>query len=190
MNFAHRQTEEEPDLETIPSATTPKRNREGNDIPMEPMGDTKRMHVDSRVTVANQFFEPIPQHGMRVEPPEDIGMDPSVQPVIAQPKPAETLTAKLTQLTMDIQSDNEEFIKRHRIWSPSETPVQSSAMGSLPRDELPLDLAVRHCMHGWPTFDTLYGHPNDPTLPRFFGKAGKKVYTKVKLRDDVVKVKM
>ena len=37
-------------------------------------------------------------------------------------------------------------------------------MGEEPFAELPLDLAIRHCAFGWPPFDTLYGHPNDPTL--------------------------
>ena len=41
MNLARRQTEEEPDHGTIPSAATPKRNREEGHTPMETMGDIK-----------------------------------------------------------------------------------------------------------------------------------------------------
>ena len=61
MKFAPQSAEKEPVPETIPSATTPKRHREEDDIPVEPLGDTKRVHVDSQVTVVHQFFEPIPR---------------------------------------------------------------------------------------------------------------------------------
>ena len=62
LNLDHRQMDEDEDPETIPNATTPKRNREETDVPigsedpMERQGDSKRMHVDSQVAVANQFF--------------------------------------------------------------------------------------------------------------------------------------
>ena len=148
MKFAPQSAEKEPVLETIPSATTPKRHREEDLTPMEPMGDTKRMHVDSRVNVERHLFDPIPQHGTRIAAPEDIEIDPLAQPVSDQPQSAEALTEKLTQLTVDIQSDNEDFIKRYRIWSPSGTPAQNSELGDMTFDELPLDLAVRHCMYG------------------------------------------
>ena len=145
---------------------------------METMGDIKRMHMDSRVTVEHHLFDPIPQHGKRVETPEDIetplqheflapgdiNIDPSTHPVIDQPQSEGALTKKLNQLNVDIHSDNEEFIKCHQTWSPSGTPVQDPRTEEIHFDELPLDLAVRHCMYGWPTFNTLFGHPNDPTL--------------------------
>ena len=146
MKFAPQSAEKEPVPETIPSATTPKRHREEDDIPAEPLGDTKRVHVDAQVTVADQFFEPPLQDEFLA--PEDIKIDPSVQPVIAQPQPVETLATTITQLTIDIQSDNEEFINRYRIWSPSGTPAQNSELGDMTFGELPLDLAVRHCMYG------------------------------------------
>ena len=75
------------------SATTPKRHREEDDIPAEPLGDTKRVHVGAQVTVAGQFFEPPLQNEFLA--PEDIKKDPSVQPVIAQPQPVETLATKI-----------------------------------------------------------------------------------------------
>ena len=51
----------------------------------------------------------------------------------------------------------DEFVRRHQLGSPKGTDVQYP-------NALPLDLAVRHCMYGWPPYATLYGHPNDPTL--------------------------
>ena len=65
LNLDRRQMDEDEDPETILNATTPKRNREGIDVPigpedpMERQGDGKRMHVDSQVAVANQFWSPV-----------------------------------------------------------------------------------------------------------------------------------
>ena len=70
MKFAPQSAEKEPVPETIPSATTPKRHREEDDIPAEPLGDTKRVHVGAQVTVAGQFFEPPLQDEFLA--PEDI----------------------------------------------------------------------------------------------------------------------
>ena len=93
LKFASQSAEKEPLPETIPSATTPKRRREEDDIPAEPLGDTKRVHVDAQVTLADQFFEPPLQDGFLE--PEDIKIDPSVQPAIAQPQPVETPATKI-----------------------------------------------------------------------------------------------
>lgn len=93
VKFPPQSAEKEPVPETIPSATTPKRHREEDDIPAEPLGDTKRVHVGAQVTVAGQFFEPPLQDEFLA--PEDIKKDPSVQPVIAQPQPVETLATKI-----------------------------------------------------------------------------------------------
>ena len=122
LNFDHWQMGEHVDLETIPLATTPKRNREetngpiGSDDSMENQGDSRRLHVDSHVTAVNQFFEHGAQRCMSGRAPTDVEMDKSVRPEPAQPTPVETLEEKLTLLTMEIQSGHEEFIKRHRIW--------------------------------------------------------------------------
>ena len=152
------------------NALTPKRGRgkigslDGHvDHPEHP-GVSKRMHMDSPVTIVNQLYDPRPQPCAKETEPTDIEVDQPVNQVIDKPKPVDSLASKLTQLSMDIQSDNEEFVDRHRIWVPPDTQSQYSATAPQMPDELSLDLAVQHCMHGRPKFETLYGSKNDPTL--------------------------
>ena len=62
LDLDHRKMDDGEDLEVLPNAPTPKRSGEEIDSPsgpddqMEHLGDSKRMHVDSNVTAANQFY--------------------------------------------------------------------------------------------------------------------------------------
>ena len=79
-----------------------KKNREeinfpyGPDDQREHLGDSKRMHMDSNVTVVNQFVGPSTRRCMREKEPADMEMDQSVHQDTDRTKPEETLAVKLT----------------------------------------------------------------------------------------------
>ena len=77
------------------------------------------MHVDSSVTIANKFYDPRTQQCAKEKEPTDIEVDQPVNQDTDKPKPVDSLASKLTQLSMDIECDNGEFVDRHRIWVPS-----------------------------------------------------------------------
>ena len=83
--------DEEPDV--LPNAPTPKRNREeinfpdGPDDQMEHLGDSKRMHMDSNVTIANQLFDPSTRRCVKGKEPTDIEMDQWAHQDSDKPKP-------------------------------------------------------------------------------------------------------
>ena len=55
------------------------------------------------------------------------------------------VVTKLAQLNVDIQSDNEEFAQRHRVFAPSTSASPSFAKSPTMSSELPLDVAIPHC---------------------------------------------
>ena len=157
-----RDTEQEP--ETIPSATTPKRHREECPV-SERMSDvSKRPHVESHVVIEHHYSVPPPQQGTRVDAPVAPDLDSTMNPAAAKTQPTESLSDKLTKLSMDIQRDDDAFIRRYRNLSSSEDVDRRSDAGFGPFTPLSLDLAINYCMHGWPDYETLFGKPNDTTL--------------------------
>ena len=101
---------------------------------------------------------------MKGKEPTDIEVDQSGRQDNEEPKPADLLASKLTQLYVEIQSDNEEFANRHRIWFLSEAPSPSFATAPQIPAVLLLELAFQRWMRDWFEYETLYGHKNDPTL--------------------------
>ena len=142
-----RSFEEETDHATIPSVTTPKRTRDARTPPPEFTGDNKRAHVTT--------FPALERHSqpdLEIQAPADIQMKAS------GPHPSEEASSSdANQTQVVVAAVQDEFTRQHQLGSSMETNVQYP-------DALPLDLAVRHCMYGWPPYDTLYGHPNDPNL--------------------------
>ena len=63
IDLDHRKMDDDEDPEALPNAPALKRSRgeidslSGPDDPMEHLGDSKRMHLDSNVTAVNQIFE-------------------------------------------------------------------------------------------------------------------------------------
>ena len=133
--------EDEQDHET---AST-KRHRDGGSIPMESHGTSKRMHVDTQDTIEQQCAAPstTPPSGDTTTPPyPDISME----------------SAEHQQTQTNIAQDDEDFIHRYQNSPPEWGNKKKSWVA------LSLDLAAQQCMFGWPAFETLYGHPNNPTL--------------------------
>ena len=56
----------------------------------------------------------------------------------------DTRVKKLAQLNVDIQSDNEEFALRHRVFVPSTAASLSFAKSATKPSVLPLDVAVQN----------------------------------------------
>ena len=82
------------------NALTPKRGRgeigslDGHvDHPEHP-GVSKRMHMDSSVAIANQFYDPRPQHCAKETEPTDIEVDQPVNQDTDKPKPVDSLASK------------------------------------------------------------------------------------------------
>ena len=157
-------SEREPDHETIPLASTPKRHREESPAPQSNIGDLKRLHVDSRITIEHPSSAPIPQHGTRVVAPENMEVEPPLHAQASPPSSKDTLTDRLEQMSMDIKRENEIFIRRHQNLPPDENLEPTTGRDEENPEALSLDLAIQQCMYGWPPFATLYGHPNDPTV--------------------------
>ena len=105
VKFPPQSAEKEPVPETIPSATTPKRHREEDDIPAEPLGDTKRVHVGAQVTVAGQFLNLL--FKMNFWHQKILKKTHLCNQSLLNHSQWRPSRQKLTQLTMDIQSDNE-----------------------------------------------------------------------------------
>ena len=64
----------------------------------------------------------------------------------------------------NIARDDEDFIQRYQNPSTDWHPTQKWGTEKKSWVALSLDLAAQQCTFGWPPFDTLYGHPNNPTL--------------------------
>ena len=66
---------------------------------------------------------------------------------------------------MNLESDNEEFPKRHRVVVPCLLPPANASKSNLSVEGLPHPLhtpvAIEHCMHGWPSYEVLFGKQND-----------------------------
>ena len=118
---------------------------------METYGASKRLHVDTQVTIEHQC-------SASSSPPTTGDIDPPQHPDIS-------MESAVNQTTRpDIARDDEDFVQRHRNPSPDGFSKPKWETGEAPWVALSLDLAVQQCMFGWPPFDTLYGHPNNPTL--------------------------
>ena len=76
----------------------------------------------------------------------------------------DNVAPQLPPFHVDIQSDNEEFVQRHRVLVPSPSASASIAMTPIMPSELSLDVAIQNCMRGWPDYRTLYGHTDDPAF--------------------------
>ena len=147
-----RSLEDEPDQATIPSVTTPKRTRDARTPPPEFTGDNKRVHVIPSPSSERRSPTTAIQPELRIQAPADIQMK------IYKPHPSEEASSSDANQNQDVAAAvQDEFIRRHQLGSSKETEAQYP-------NALPLDLAVRDCMYGWPPYATLYGHPNEPTL--------------------------
>ena len=88
----------------LPNVPTPKRDRgemeslDSDDDQLEQPGVGKRMHVDSSVKIANQFYAPSPLRGMKEKEPTDAEVDQSEHQDDGKPKAVELLASKLAQL--------------------------------------------------------------------------------------------
>ena len=75
----------------LPSAPTPKRDREeresldSNDDQLEQPGVGKRIHVDSSVKIANQFYAPSPLHCMKKRSPRTLRLTSRSTRMMASP---------------------------------------------------------------------------------------------------------
>ena len=136
---------EDSDHATLPSVTTPKRTRDARTPPPESPGDHKRVHVNPPSFLQRRSPAPVTHQDLRISVPED------------PPLMEEASSSNANQQPVVTNPAQDEFLRKHQLGSPKEPEAQYP-------DILPLDLAVRHCMFGWPPYPTLYGHSNDPTL--------------------------
>ena len=98
----HRKMDDEEEPDALPNTRTPKRNSEETNFPYGPndqiahLGGSKRMHMESNVTVVDQCFDPSTRRCMREKEPADMEMDQSVHQDTDRTKPEGALAVKLT----------------------------------------------------------------------------------------------
>ena len=102
VDLDHRKMDDEEEPDALPNTRTPKRNSEETNFPYGPndqiahLGGSKRMHMDSNVTVVDQCFDPSTRRCMREKEPADMEMDQSVHQDTDRTKPEGALAVKLT----------------------------------------------------------------------------------------------